>query len=185
MTKVFSSESGQNQRGRCDSKKMTLRHPSKKGSLGNHSNRRKHISFDPRGNRVRFVPTPPKSEYKNYWFSESQHVVRKGIQIEVEQDIAIALNVECRLQLTSLTQASTPSNGPHSNSRVFLEVKELSLSSLGEVDEESWYCVGSVCPGSVEKICVVLPAGLYHMRSVGKNPIHVFAQMWEVERELQ
>ncbi|CCW68717.1 unnamed protein product [Phytomonas sp. Hart1] len=185
MNTVFLNKSGKGRRKRHASNKKTFRNFSSKKSLDKRNSRKKRISFDPRGNRVRLVPTPPKSEYKNYWFSESSCINRKGLQIEVEPNITIELNIQCRMQLTSLAQSSTLSDVPHSNSRGFLEVKQLFLSLLGSAVEQNWHCVGSVCPGSLEKINVVLPEGFYHLRCLGRNPIQVFAQVWDVERELR
>lgn len=66
--------------------------------------RRKSITFDPNRNSVRLVRVPPRSQNRDFWFTESPRVVKKGFCFELEPHISVELSVDCRIQLTALTQ---------------------------------------------------------------------------------
>lgn len=52
-------------------------------------------------------------------------------------------------------------------------------------EESPWMNVGSVLPGQLQRIRVVLPPGRYHLRCEGNShPIQVFAQVWDLEQQL-
>lgn len=49
----------------------------------------------------------------------------------------------------------------------------------------SWLTMGSVCPGQMQRLRVILPAGLYELRCEGdSDPVQVFAQDWDFEEKL-
>lgn len=159
------------------------RHATKKAPT-QQQQRTKHISFDPNRNRVRFVRVPPRSQNDKYWFTETERVVRKGLQFEVEPNIAIEVTIDCRIKLTGLAQDTKAGSAGAAapSGRVFLEVKEAS-PFFG--DDAEWVTVGSVAPGALEKINVTLPSGAFQLRSSGaKASLQVLAEAWDLEREL-
>lgn len=151
---------------------------------------KKRISFDPRGNRVRFVQTVPRSRNTDFWFTEVERVVRKGLQFEVEPNIDVDVSTDVRLQITAVAQAlgkvsaSPPAGAPHGRS--FLEVQELlpSFSGVAAVRTRKWHTLGSVGVGEISRLRIILPAGSYLIRCVGHLPVQVFGQAWDREREL-
>lgn len=157
---------------------------SKQGRSGGAAARRRNttkcITFNPNGNKVRFVRVPPRSQNRHFWFTESQRVVRKGLQFELEPDINTELATDGRVQLTAIMQ----SVGTSSSHRAFVEVREEGLS-LGGPYVGSWICIGSVAAGSTQRVRVILPVGSYQLRCVGGTAVQVVGQVWDVERELK
>ncbi|RNF00142.1 hypothetical protein TraAM80_07783 [Trypanosoma rangeli] len=161
---------------------------------------RKHISFARDGIKVRFVKPPPRSMNHRYWFTETESVAKKGISFEVEPDIAVSVDVSCRMQLTGVasqsckalpllstnTVAGKQKPNSKSNGRVYLRLKaNPSLGALGAVQRASrWLTVASVEEGHIEKIRVILPVGSYTLSCVGPRPVQVFAQVWDLETRL-
>ncbi|ORC89716.1 uncharacterized protein TM35_000112500 [Trypanosoma theileri] len=176
-----------------------MRHSNKKNTKSSHvgatpkDSRRKHISFSRDGNKVRFVKPPPRSMNHQYWFTETESVVKKGINFEVEPYINVSLEVGCRMQLTSVvappSSSPDPAREPRPNhkkrereeeesGRVFLEIRE------GE-GPSRWLTVASAAAGEVSTLRVVLPAGVYALRVTGApRSLLVFAQAWDLETKL-
>lgn len=146
--------------------------------------RRKAISFDSNRDQVHPVRVPPRTQNAEYWFSERQKMVKKGLNFEIEPDISVEVNVDSKLQIGAIAYPAVPSTS--SSARVFLEVKELQMSLFGgDGSDEHWLCVGSVAPGGLQKVKLILPPGMYQLRCVGgKSPVQLFGQAWDVEREL-
>lgn len=168
---------------------------------------RKSISFNSNRNKVRFIRVPPRSQNRKFWFTETQRIVKKGLNFEVEPDIMIEVNIECRMQITALSRkpsqsagrpasngvaaaaaasSSSPAASPSSPAkRSFIEVEELNpLLSFMSGSESHWQCIGSVAAGEMCKVLVVMPPGNYRVRCIGNDAVQVFAQAWDVEREL-
>ncbi|RNF10361.1 uncharacterized protein Tco025E_06807 [Trypanosoma conorhini] len=161
---------------------------------------RKHISFARDGIKVRFVKPPPRSMNHRYWFTETEAVAKKGLSFEVEPDIAVSVDVSCRVQLTGVASQSCKAPrflftggvaGKHrpnskSSGRVYLDLKaNPSLGVIGAVQRASrWLTVASVEEGHIEKVRVILPPGSYTLRCVGPRPVQVFAQVWDFETRL-
>ncbi|KAH9586106.1 hypothetical protein LSM04_001361 [Trypanosoma melophagium] len=181
----------------------TKNNKSKRIGVATTESRRKHISFSRDGNTVRFVKPPPRSMNSQYWFTETESVVKKGISFEIEPHIHVSLEVGCRMQLTSVAAPPSSSSpdvagdprlnhkkrgrGEHHNNnnknkeggRVFLEIRE----ELG--GPSRWLTVGSAAAGEVSTLRVVLPAGVYSLRAAGASrPLLVFAQAWDLETKL-
>lgn len=152
---------------------------------------KKSIRFDTSKNTVHFVHPPPRSRNKEYWFTETQRIVRKGVAFDVEPGINTAVTVTCRLQLCTLAmkrsvEPTTRSNSSSSRSVVSILEEESSLFLPRGVPRRGprWLAVGSTVPGAMNPVKVVLPPGSYQIRCEGHRPVQVFAQAWDVEREL-
>ncbi|KAG5500415.1 hypothetical protein JKF63_03508 [Porcisia hertigi] len=162
---------------------------------------RKRISFNANRNRVRFICVPPRSQNSKFWFTETQRVVKKGLNFEVEPDIMIEVNIECRMQITALARkplfppvkapAANGSAGASTSStassakRSYVEVEEaVPLFFADSRERDRWQCIGSVGAGEMSKVRVVMPPGSYRFRCVGGDAVQIFAQVWDIEREL-
>lgn len=116
------------------------------------------------------------------------------MRVELEPHITVEMSVDCRVQLSGLAQqkdvpvTALSSSSAHELGKVdpdrgFLQLREESpLLSMPE--ESRWLTVASVAPNTVERIRVVLPPGVYHLRCVSKRPVQLFAVAWDIEREL-
>jgi hypothetical protein len=161
---------------------------------------RKSISFNSNRNKVRFIRVPPRSQNRKFWFTETQRIVKKGLNFEVEPEIMIEVNIECRMQITAIARkplsgaakaaAATslakrvPSFLP-SSQRSFVEVQETNSLFCSDVHgRDRWQCIGSVAEGDMKKVLVVMPPGMYRMRCLGGGAVQLFAQAWDIEREL-
>lgn len=162
---------------------------------------RKSISFNSNRNKVRFIRVPPRSQNQKFWFTETQRVVKKGLNFEVEPDIMIEVNIECRMQITAMARrplshagktvanAGLPKGSAaamaSSSQRSFVEVQETnSLLCCDARGNDRWQCIGSVGAGDLKKVLVVMPPGMYRMRCLGGDAVQLFAQAWDIEREL-
>ncbi|KPA85446.1 hypothetical protein ABB37_01745 [Leptomonas pyrrhocoris] len=162
---------------------------------------RKRISFNSNRNKVRFIHVPPRSQNKKFWFTETQRVVKKGLNFEVEPEIMIEVNIECRMQITAMAR-KPPSHAAKaaataglakgsslvmtsSSQRSFVEVQETnSLFCCDARGQDRWQCIGSVGASEMKKVLVTMPPGTYRMRCVGGGSVQLFAQAWDIEREL-
>ncbi|KAK7200981.1 hypothetical protein NESM_000157500 [Novymonas esmeraldas] len=161
---------------------------------------RKSISFNSNRNKVRFIRVPPRSQNRKFWFTETQRIVKKGLNFEVEPDVMIEVNIDCRMQITALARkplalsarASTAGGIAAASAspaalarRSYVEVEETQpLFTPDRVKGSRWQCIGSVSAGEMTKTRIVLPPGSYRVRCVGGDVVQVFAQAWDVEREL-
>ncbi|KPI89140.1 hypothetical protein ABL78_1784 [Leptomonas seymouri] len=162
---------------------------------------RKSITFNSNRNRVRFIRVPPRSQNQKFWFTETQRVVRKGLNFEVEPEIMIEVNIECRMQITAIARKPLPPTAKagaaagltkgsssamtSSLKRSFVEVQETnSLFCCDARGQDRWQCIGSVWAGEMKKVLVVMPPGMYRMRCLGGDAVQLFAQAWDIEREL-
>lgn len=155
---------------------------------------RKGISFATSENKVSFVRVPPRTENSSYWFTETQRIVRKGIHFEVEPLVNTGVQVDCRLQLTSLACSTITGekHAKHERSCVSLLSEDpIGLGFPFQLAQDklstgsSWLAIGSVSPGEIKSVKVILPPGPYQLRCEGPRPVQVFAQVWDVERELK
>ncbi|CAJ1009961.1 hypothetical protein Q4I28_005275 [Leishmania naiffi] len=163
---------------------------------------RKKISFNANRNKVRFIRVPPRSQNRKFWFTETQRIVKKGLNFEVEPEIMIEVNIECRMQITALARKplSQLGKGPAANGiegaaassslaslakRSYIELEETDPLFLPDARKRNrWQCVGSVSSGEMTKVRIVMPPGSYRMRCTGGDVVQVFAQSWDIEREL-
>ncbi|KAG5498243.1 hypothetical protein JIQ42_03048 [Leishmania sp. Namibia] len=163
---------------------------------------RKSISFNSNRNKVRFIRVPPRSQNRKFWFTETQRIVKKGLNFEVEPDIMIEVNIECRMQITTLARkplaesgkapatngiagAAASSSAASAATRSYIEVEETEPLFLPDSRKrDRWQCIGSVGAGEMAKVRVVMPPGSYRMRCVGGDVVQIFAQAWDLEREL-
>ncbi|EPY42194.1 hypothetical protein AGDE_01729 [Angomonas deanei] len=87
------------------------------------------------------------------------------------------------MQITALSksieQEESAKHKGAAGKRGFLEIRE----ELPFGRQMPWMCVGSVEPAGMEKIKVVLPAGSYHVRSIGAS-LAVFCLVYDIEAEL-
>lgn len=166
-----------------------------------HKKARKSISFNSNRNKVRFIRVPPRSQNQKFWFTETQRVVKKGLNFEVEPEIMIEVNIDCRMQITAIARkplshaakaaaAAGLAKGSSaamtsSSQRSFVEVQETdSLFCTDARGQPRWQCIGSVGEGDLKKVLVVMPPGMYRMRCLGGDAVQLFAQAWDIEREL-
>ncbi|GET90009.1 hypothetical protein, conserved [Leishmania tarentolae] len=163
---------------------------------------RKRISFNANRNTVRFIRVPPRSQNGKFWFTETQRIVKKGLNFEVEPEIMIEVNIECRMQITALARkplsqlgkppaangisgATASSSAASVAKRSYIEVEETDPLFLPDARKrDRWQCIGSVGSGEMLKVRVVMPPGSYRMRCIGGDVVQIFAQAWDVEREL-
>eukprot|EP00796_Vickermania_ingenoplastis_P008329 gene8329-5839_t len=134
---------------------------------------------------VRFIRVPPRSHNKDFWFSEYQRIVKKGMQFEVEPNINAGVEVDCRLQLCTLamSSAASPSRGQRSVVSVLNE-QDLFADPTVATNGQQWFAIGRVGPGEMTAVKVILPPGSYQLRCQGEHPVQIFAQAWDVERHL-
>ncbi|KAG5474326.1 hypothetical protein LSCM1_03106 [Leishmania martiniquensis] len=163
---------------------------------------RKSVSFNSNRNKVRLIRVPPRSQNRKFWFTETQRIVKKGLNFEVEPDIMIEMNIECRLQLTTLARkplaqsgrapaangiagAAAASSAASAVKRSYIEVEETEPLLLPDSRKhDRWQCIGSVGAGEMVKVRVAMPPGCYRMRCIGGDIVQIFAQAWDIEREL-
>ncbi|CAC9502591.1 conserved hypothetical protein [Leishmania infantum JPCM5] len=163
---------------------------------------RKSISFNANRNKVRFIRVPPRSQNGKFWFTETQRIVKKGLNFEVEPEIMIEVNIECRMQITALARrplsqlgkspaangiagAAASSSAASAAKRSYVEVEETVPLFLPDARKrDRWQCIGSVGAGEMSKVRVVMPPGSYRMRCNGGDVVQIFAQAWDIEREL-
>lgn len=66
--------------------------------------------------------------------------------------------------------------------------KETAFSTFDTTDKSSkssWMTIGSVCPGQMQRLRVILPAGVYALCCKGdSHAVQVFAQEWDFEQKL-
>lgn len=142
---------------------------------------KKSIRFAVGDNRVRYVHPPPRSLNKDYWFTETQRVVKKGLQFEIEPHVNTAVNVDCRLQLCTLSLSSAcASSSSVAPTRGFVSILDEGVFTA----HRGWLSLGSVAAGEMAAVKVVLPPGSYQLRCEGTHPIQIFAQAWDIERQL-
>lgn len=162
---------------------------------------RKSISFNSNRNRVRFIRVPPRSQNQRFWFTEMQRVVKKGLNFEVEPEVMVEVNIECRMQITAIARKPlshalksaavagltkrSPAAMTSLSRRTFVEVQETnSLFCCDAQGQDRWQCIGSVGAGDMKKVVVVMPPGMYRVRCLGGDAVQLFAQAWDIEREL-
>lgn len=146
--------------------------------------RAKSIKFLMGENKVRFIRVPPRSRNKEFWFTETQRIVRKGLQFEVEPNIHTHIEVTCRLHLSTLAMSASSASSSSAVPRSVLMVLEEGEPLFGGVSHKKWLAVGTVSPGQMVPIKVVFPPGNYLVRCEGECRLQVFGQSWDVEREL-
>ncbi|CBH17776.1 hypothetical protein, conserved [Trypanosoma brucei gambiense DAL972] len=160
---------------------------SSQGNTGVSSPPRKRISFMQNRNTVRLVKPPPRCLNSEYWFTETMSIVKKGDAFEIRQGNIFTLEVEKRMQLTSVASRSptTSSSSSHdgSDGRVSLQIMAADLFGLRSPSNK-WLSIASVREGEVEKVRVILPEGIYMLRCVGRRPVQVFVLNWCLIRRL-
>lgn len=127
-------------------------------------------------------------------------MVKKGMHFELDPDFMVSLNISGRLQLTVLSRerevevvrppaiaAATAAGAVASqrHNRSFVDVMEnSSLFCTTATGADRWHCIGSVAVGEMAKVRVVVPPGSYRFRTRGGGRVQLFAQVWDIEREL-
>lgn len=63
---------------------------------------KKHISFDRNAPKVTVVKAPKKQDHPDLWFQESQKVVAKPLQFDIEGNSKISIDIGKSVQITTL-----------------------------------------------------------------------------------